>query len=221
MSASWESSRSSCCSGCWSAVASSLAPTLSGPAGQPASILHLSLYLKQKNAGKSRINESTLFNRIHKDWGQIHWLVASRLLFYPFPGFSVHSFLQKSNNYFHKELILFEKSAEIHPFSRIPHCTHGMSGFFEYTRKKGRLGIVTTGIFHLIIFNTGSGLWVIMVARVKCHDYWAGIFKVSRGARNRGGRGLSYRPARLHRLAEFIPWNRFRGPIHVQKYGLR
>jgi hypothetical protein len=43
----------------------------------------------------------------------------------------------------------------------------------------------------------------------------AGIFKESMGARNRGGRGLSYRPARLHRLAEFIPWNRFRGPIHV------
>jgi hypothetical protein len=31
-------------------------------------------------------------------------------------------------------------------------------------------------------------------------------------ARNRGGRGLSYRPARLHRLAELIPWNRFPGP---------
>ncbi len=43
----------------------------------------------------------------------------------------------------------------------------------------------------------------------------AGIFKAAMGARNRGGRGLSYRPARLHRLAEFIPWNRFRGPIHV------
>ncbi len=47
-------------------------------------------------------------------------------------------------------------------------------------------------------------------------EYWAGIFKESLGARNRGGRGLSYRPAaRLHRLAEFIHWNRFRGPIHV------
>jgi hypothetical protein len=33
----------------------------------------------------------------------------------------------------------------------------------------------------------------------------AGIFKESVGARNRRGRGLSYRPARLHRLAEFIP----------------
>jgi hypothetical protein len=31
--------------------------------------------------------------------------------------------------------------------------------------------------------------------------------------RNRGGIGFSYRPARLHRLAEFIPWNRFLGPI--------
>ncbi len=48
----------------------------------------------------------------------------------------------------------------------------------------------------------------------------AGIFKESTGARNRGGRGLSYRPARLHRLAEFIPWNQFRGHRHVKKYGL-
>ncbi len=48
----------------------------------------------------------------------------------------------------------------------------------------------------------------------------AGIFKKSMGARHRVGIGLLYRPARLHRLAEFIPWNRFRGPIHVQKYQL-
>jgi hypothetical protein len=48
----------------------------------------------------------------------------------------------------------------------------------------------------------------------------AGIFKKSMGARHRVGIGLLYRPARLHSLAEFIPWNRFRGPIHVQKYQL-
>jgi hypothetical protein len=40
------------------------------------------------------------------------------------------------------------------------------------------------------------------------------------GARHRVGIGLSYRPARLHRLAEFIPWNRFLGSINVSKYGL-
>jgi hypothetical protein len=33
----------------------------------------------------------------------------------------------------------------------------------------------------------------------------AGIFKQSMGARNRGVIGLLYRPARLHRLVEFIP----------------
>ncbi len=49
---------------------------------------------------------------------------------------------------------------------------------------------------------------------------WVGIFKKSMGARHRVGIGLLYRPARVHRLAEFIPWNRFRGPIHVQKYQL-
>jgi hypothetical protein len=32
-------------------------------------------------------------------------------------------------------------------------------------------------------------------------------------ARNRVGIGLSYRPTRLHRLAEFIPWNRFLGSM--------
>ncbi len=40
----------------------------------------------------------------------------------------------------------------------------------------------------------------------------AGIFKEAMGARNRRGRGLSYRPARLNRLVEFIPWNRFQAP---------
>jgi hypothetical protein len=39
----------------------------------------------------------------------------------------------------------------------------------------------------------------------------AGIFKQSMGGWNWNlvGVGLSYRPARLNRLAEFIPWNRF------------
>jgi hypothetical protein len=46
-------------------------------------------------------------------------------------------------------------------------------------------------------------------------EYRAGIFKKSMGARNRGGIRLLYRTARLHRLAEFIPWNQFRGPINI------
>jgi hypothetical protein len=45
--------------------------------------------------------------------------------------------------------------------------------------------------------------------------YRAGIFKQSMGARNRVGIVLSYRPARLHRLAELIPWNRLLGSISV------
>ncbi len=40
----------------------------------------------------------------------------------------------------------------------------------------------------------------------------AGIFKQSMGSRNRVGIGLSYQPARLHKLAELIPSNRF--PAH-------
>ncbi len=51
-------------------------------------------------------------------------------------------------------------------------------------------------------------------------EYSAGIFKQSIGARNHVGIGLSFWPARLHRLAELIPWNQFRGFSKVKKFGL-
>ncbi len=41
------------------------------------------------------------------------------------------------------------------------------------------------------------------------------------GARNRLGIGWSYRPARLHSLAESVPRNRFLGSLKVYKFGLR
>ncbi len=43
----------------------------------------------------------------------------------------------------------------------------------------------------------------------------AGFFWQSMGARNRVVIGLSYRPARLHRHSELIPWNRFLGSLKV------
>ncbi len=43
----------------------------------------------------------------------------------------------------------------------------------------------------------------------------AGILKQSMRARNRVGLGLSYRPARLRKLAESIPWNLVLGSINV------
>ncbi len=43
----------------------------------------------------------------------------------------------------------------------------------------------------------------------------AGNFKQSMGARNRVGKGLLYRPSRLHRLAELISWNKFLGSLRV------
>jgi hypothetical protein len=48
----------------------------------------------------------------------------------------------------------------------------------------------------------------------------AGIFKQFMSARNWVGIGLSYRPARLHNLAELVPWNRFLGSLKVQKFWL-
>ncbi len=62
--------------------------------------------------------------------------------------------------------------------------------------------------------STGSG-FIGWRNRFHGTDSWAGIFKKSMGARHRGGIGFSYRPAMLHRLAEFIPCNQFRGPINI------
>jgi len=47
--------------------------------------------------------------------------------------------------------------------------------------------------------------------RMRFPDCCAGILKQFMGARNRVGIGLSYRPARLHSLAELVPWNRIHG----------
>jgi hypothetical protein len=64
------------------------------------------------------------------------------------------------------------------------------------------------------VYYTVSYQTKLMTKKISCE-------LESMGARNQGGIGLSYRPARLHnRLAEFIPWNRFLGSINVQKYGL-
>jgi hypothetical protein len=60
--------------------------------------------------------------------------------------------------------------------------------------------------------RTPPPLLTVQFTCIKCR---AGIFKLSMGARNWVGIGLSYRPARLHRLAEFIPRNRFLGSTNV------
>jgi hypothetical protein len=57
-------------------------------------------------------------------------------------------------------------------------------------------------------------------AKVTITEPSAVILEQSNGARNRVGIGLSYRPARLHRLQETIPSNRL-GSLKVQKFGLR
>jgi hypothetical protein len=61
---------------------------------------------------------------------------------------------------------------------------------------------------------------VTVLAEIWHRTYSAGIFKQSMGARNRVGIGLSYWPARLHSLAELVPWNRFLGSLKMWKCGL-
>jgi hypothetical protein len=50
-----------------------------------------------------------------------------------------------------------------------------------------------------------------MYISIFCTLTSAGILEQSMGARNQVGIGLSYQPARLHKLAKSISWNQFLG----------
>ncbi len=102
----------------------------------------LSLYSKQRNAGKSLLNESTLLTiLLNPVLEEIHWLFTSLLLLCPFPDFlrgSMHISMKKSRvkrmkcvervgstlfffvvtiySYFHEESTLSEKSMKTRPF---------------------------------------------------------------------------------------------------------
>ncbi len=87
---------------------------------------------------------------------------------------------------------------------------------------------------YLLLFSTSAGIctrldcssdepgagigWSIVVMQDIMTDTGrscAGILEQSVGNRYRVGIGLPYRPARLHRLAESIPRNRFLGSLKV------
>jgi hypothetical protein len=58
---------------------------------------------------------------------------------------------------------------------------------------------------HIQLFNDDISIYSLPVDFPKGRTSSAGILEQSIGARNRVGIWLSYRPARLHRLAELIP----------------
>jgi hypothetical protein len=94
-------------------------------------------------------------------------------------------------------------------YLRSPTCTNSEhtlasfpSGFRQLIHTQGYILIfVGTLAFAFLSISRNGGEYSL--------ESRAGIFKQSMGATNRVSIGLSYRPARLHRLAEFIPWNRF------------
>jgi len=65
----------------------------------------------------------------------------------------------------------------------------------------------------ILSFNMRTGTIVYFLPE-------AVFLKQCMGARNRIGIELLYRPGRLKRLAESIPWNLFLGPLKVYKFGL-
>jgi hypothetical protein len=94
------------------------------------------------------------------------------------------------------------------------------SALFKYVFEAPNLLL----IILVYLCSRYSATWQWHSAPFKNTEFWleicAGIFKQSMGARNRVGIGLLYQPARLHRLAEVNPWNRFLGYLNVQNFGL-
>ncbi len=105
--------------------------------------------------------------------------------------------------------------------------TNAMSSLHNLLRRRARfyVGACVFQLFPLVIQQRRLCIGLLQrsctLETGKEREYRAGIFRQSMRARNRVGIGLSYRTARLHRLVEFIPWNRFLGSINVLKYGLR
>ncbi len=66
-----------------------------------------------------------------------------------------------------------------------------------------------------MVSNTEPLLRRVLVTETVVMKSYAGILEQSMGARNRAGIGLSYRSARLHKLANSIPWNQFLASIKV------
>ncbi len=62
-------------------------------------------------------------------------------------------------------------------------------------------------------------LQLLGYSTISASVFCAGIFKQSMGARNRVGIGLSYQPARLHSMAELVPWIRFLGSLKFKNSG--
>jgi hypothetical protein len=89
-----------------------------------------------------------------------------------------------------------------------------MHGEYFFTYFQRIISIFLSGYLHISLLHlvlgvlNENGVYSSLEIR-------GGIFIKSMGARNRAGIGLSYRPAGLHRLAEFIPWGQFLGSISV------
>jgi hypothetical protein len=74
---------------------------------------------------------------------------------------------------------------------------------------------ITVSAFEYRVVSSVPDIKPILPTLGRLGFLCAGIFKQSMGARNRVGLGLSYRPSRLHSLAELVPWNQFLGSFKV------
>jgi hypothetical protein len=88
--------------------------------------------------------------------------------------------------------------------------------------QKGKISVVyelrnNYKLWYFLRFsNTETKIlrWRLLLLQFDCALCW-NFQTIYGGYRNRIGIGLSYRPAKLHNLAESVPWNRFLGSLKV------
>ncbi len=85
------------------------------------------------------------------------------------------------------------------------------SSFFSFCCTPSWFALMT---LSLLVMTTETYCIFMFQPEVLCWN-----FEQYMVARNRIGIGLSYRPVRLHSLAELVPWNRFLGSLKLKNSG--
>ncbi len=106
-------------------------------------------------------------------------------------------------------------------YSMCLQCPAAFSELLFDTQRRTRLHRKKGVISFRQLFCDTRGKWECMGGGAGNLSFFKAVLEFYNnlwGLRNRVGLGLSYRPVRLYRLAESIPWNPFLDSLKVQKF---
>ncbi len=102
------------------------------------------------------------------------------------------------------------------PFFRTTFCYSTTASLLHLTKLLSLLVSFVNTLFifvRTVLTSVNIVLFYVSAELPSSIQCWS--FKTIYGATNQVGIGLLYWPARLQRLAEFIPWNKFLGSLKV------